>query len=201
MMTVRFSQPEREDEMSEALRSWLSSSVKRKLTREEIDRYLEAVEEQVPLLPGEMPDFIARLRAWAEADDGKPVYMLELMRFHPHLETFPGAPDFQGTPEQANQYYEKHVAPLLLKHGGYPLVSGMTQGKNLMPIQPALDDWSRLALVRFPGRRAFLSLLADPAYGPVEAYKKMALELVLVPVSGEVVLPAIPKVPLPGREA
>ena len=187
--------------MSEALRSWLSSSVERKLTREEIDRYLEAVEEQVPLLPGEMPDFIARLRVWAEADDGKPVYMLELMRFHPHLESFPGAPDFQGTPEQANQYYEKHVAPLLLKHGGYPLVSGMTQGKNLMPIQPALDDWSRLALVRFPGRRSFLSLLADPAYGPVEAYKKMALELVLVPVSGEVVLPAIPKVPLPGREA
>ena len=54
---------------------------------------------------------------------------------------------------------------------------------------------------RFPSRRAFLSLLADPAYGPVEPYKKMALELVLVPVSGEVVLPAIPKVPLPGREA
>ena len=70
-----------------------------------------------------------------------------------------------------------------------------------MPIPPALDDWSRLALLRFPSRRAFLRLLADPAYGPVEPYKKMAVELVLVPVSGEVVLPAIPKVPLPGRKA
>jgi uncharacterized protein (DUF1330 family) len=189
-----------EDEMTESLRSWLSSATERKVTQEEIDRCLEAVEKQVPLFPGEMPDFLARLRSWAEADDGKPVYILELMRFYPEVQPFAGAPDYQGTPEQANQYYEEHVAPLLLKHGGYPLVSGMTQGKNLMPVQPALDEWSRLALLRFPSRHAFLSLLADPAYGPVEPYKKMALELVLVPVSGEVVLPAIPKVPLPGRE-
>ena len=109
----------------------------------------------------------------------------------PSCNLLPAPLTIQGTPEQANQYYERTRAPLLLKHGGYPLVSGMTQGKNLMPIQPALDDWSRLALVRFPSRRALLSLLADPAYGPVEPYKKMALELVLVPVSGEVVLPAM----------
>ena len=72
-----------EDEMTESLRSWLSSATERKLTQEEIDRCLEAVEKQVPLFPGEMPDFLARLRSWAEADDGKPVYMLELMRFYP----------------------------------------------------------------------------------------------------------------------
>jgi len=177
------------------------SFLRRKLTEEEIDRCLAAVEKQILLLPGEMPDFLARLRTWAEADDGEPVYSLELMRFYEEVQPFPGAPDFQGTPEQANAYYEKHVAPLLLKHGGYPLVSGMTQGQNLMPIKPDLDNWTRVALIRFPSRHAFLSLLADPAYGPLEPYKKMALELVLVPVSGEVVLPSIPKVPLPGREA
>jgi uncharacterized protein (DUF1330 family) len=187
--------------MDESFWSRLSSSAERKLTREEIDRYLGAIEEQIPLFPGEMPGFLARLRAWAEADDGKPVYMLELMRYYPQVQPFPGAPDFQGTPEQANQYYEKHLAPLLLKHGAYPLVGGATQGKNLMPVPPALDEWSRLALVRFPSRHAFLSLLADPAYATLEPYKKMALELVLVPVSGEVVLPAMPHVPLPGREA
>jgi hypothetical protein len=60
-----------------------------------------------------MPDFLARLRSWAEADDGKPVYMLELMRFLPQLRPFDGAPDYQGTPEQANRYYEKRVALLL----------------------------------------------------------------------------------------
>src|SRR5215213_3185259 len=132
--------------MTESFRSWLSFATERTLTREEIDRDLAAVEKQIPLLPGEMPDFLQRLRSWAEADDGKPVYMLELMRFLPRMRPFDGAPDYQGTPEQANHYYEKHMAPLLLKHGGYPLVGGMTQGRNLMPIEPALDDWSRLAL-------------------------------------------------------
>jgi len=72
-----------EDAMTESLRSWLSSATQRTLTREEIDRDLTAVEKQIPLLPGEMPDFLARLRSWAEADDGKPVYLLELMRFLP----------------------------------------------------------------------------------------------------------------------
>ncbi len=82
--------------MTESFRSWLSSATERTLTQEEIDRYLAAVEKQVPLLPGEMPDFLARLRAWAEADDGKPVYMLELMRFHPQLRTFSWGPGLPG---------------------------------------------------------------------------------------------------------
>jgi hypothetical protein len=42
--------------MTESFWSWLSSSAERKLTQEEIDRYLGAVEEQVPLLPGENAD-------------------------------------------------------------------------------------------------------------------------------------------------
>jgi hypothetical protein len=41
-------------------------------------------------------------------------------------------------------------------------------------------------MVRYPNRRTFLSLLADPAYAPFAPYKFMALEIVLVPVSGEV---------------
>jgi hypothetical protein len=44
-------------------------------------------------------------------------------------------------------------------------------------------------MVRYPNRRAFLSLVADPAYAPFVPYKFMALEIVLVPVSGEVRVP------------
>jgi hypothetical protein len=92
---------------------------------------------------------------------------------------------------------------LLLKIGGYPMVGGSTQGKNLMTYEPDLGDWSRVLMVRFPSRRAFLSLLADPAYGPLQPYKMMALKVVIVPVSGEVVIPEMRAVvggalPLPG---
>jgi uncharacterized protein (DUF1330 family) len=171
------------------LRFWFWLTPNKKLTQEEIDRYLADIEKQVPQPPEEMPELLARLRAWAEADDGKPVHMLNLMRQYDQLRTFPGAPDFEGTPEESNTFYEKRVRPILLKLGAYPLVGGPTQGKNLMTYEPELDDWDRVLMVRYPSRRAFLSLLADPAYGPIEPYKIMALKVILVPVSGEVLIP------------
>ena len=44
-------------------------------------------------------------------------------------------------------------------------------------------------MVRYPSRRTFLKLLSDPSYGPLEPYKFMALEIDLVPVSGDKVIP------------
>ena len=164
------------------------SPIRRKLTREEIDRYLAAA-EKLSLPEDGKAATLARLRAWAERDDGKPVYMLNLMRFYPQLRRFPGSPDFQGTPEQANEFYEKSVARLLFQRAGYPLVGGRPQANALLEVSPALDGWSRVVLVRYPNRRAFLSLVADPAYAPFVPYKFMALEIVLVPVAGEVRVP------------
>jgi hypothetical protein len=169
---------------------WLwHSPLKGKLTREEIDRYLGAAEKQLALPAEEKAEALARIRAWAEADDGQPVYMLNLIRFFPQLRSFPGAPPFQGTPEQANAFYEKKVALLWLKNAAYPTVSGRVQGKDLMQAPRALDDWSRVVVCRYPSRRTFLKLLAEPNYAPFEPYKFMALEIVLVPVSGDLVVP------------
>jgi uncharacterized protein (DUF1330 family) len=136
-----------------------------------------------------MPEFLTRLRTWAEANDGKPVYMLNLMRYYDELRPFPGAPDFQGSPEESNTLYAKHTSRMLMKIGGYPMVAGPTQSKNLMTYESDLDDWSRVLVVRYPSRQAFLGLVADPAYGPIEPYKLMALKVVLTPVSGNRVTP------------
>jgi hypothetical protein len=168
---------------------WLwHSPPRRKLTRDEIDRYLTAAEKLSVPEEGKAAT-LARLRAWAESDDGKPVYMLNLMRFHPQLRRFPGAPDFQGTPEQANELYEKSVLWLLFRRAGYPVVGGRPQANALIQVPPALDGWGRVVVVRYPNRRAFLSLLAGPAYAPLAPYKFMALEIVLVPVAGDVRAP------------
>jgi hypothetical protein len=107
--------------------SW---TIRRKLAPEEIDRLVSAIEKQVPLPAEEQAQLLTRLRAWAEADDGKPVYMFSFMRFYRELRTFPGSVDFKGAPEEANEFYEKKVTPLLLKHRGYPVVGGTAQGKT-----------------------------------------------------------------------
>src|SRR5437764_10008330 len=103
-----------------------SRSLRRgKLTREEIDRYLRAADRQLAVPAEEKREMLARLRAWAEADDGKPVFMLNLMRYYDRVRHYPGAPsDFSGTPQQSNEIYERHVSSLLFKRGGYPMVAG-----------------------------------------------------------------------------
>lgn len=148
-----------------------------------------AIIEKLPARAAErIQAFTSRIRPWAEADDGKPVFMLNLIRFYPQLHTFTGAPEFKGTPEEANAYYEKSITPLWLSHAAYPVFAGASQAKNLINIHPE-KDWGRVVVCRYPSRRAFLKLLSDPSYAPMEPYKFIALEIDLVPVSGEIVVP------------
>jgi len=152
-----------------------------KLTQAEIDRYLAMI-EKLPLPKKGIQAFVARLRSWAEADDGKPVYMFNLMHFFSRVRTFPGAPEFKGTPEEANAHYERSLIWLWLSHASYPTFIGVPQAQNLLNIQPE-RTWSNMTVVRYPSRRTFLKLISHPAYAPLARYKLIAVELDLVPVS------------------
>ena len=158
-----------------------------KLTQAEIDQYL-AIIEKLPLPEKGVQAFIARLRPWAEADDGKPVYMFNLIHFFPKLQPFPGAPEFKGTPEQANAHYERSLLWLWLSHASYPTFIGAPQGRNLINIQPE-RTWGNMTVVRYPSRRTFLKLISHPSYARVAAYKFIAVELDLVPVSSGTIVP------------
>jgi hypothetical protein len=158
-----------------------------KLTQAEIDQYL-AIIEKLPLPEKGVQAFIARLRPWAEADDGKPVYMFNLMHFFPRMQPFPGAPEFKGTPEQANAYYERGLIWLWLSHASYPTFIGVPQAENLINMQPE-RTWENVTVVRYPSRRTFLKLISHPTYAPLAAYKFIAMDLDLVPVSTGTVVP------------
>jgi hypothetical protein len=158
-----------------------------KLTQAEIDQYL-AIIEKLPLPEKGVQDFIARLRPWAEVDDGKPVYMFNLINFFPQLRGFPGAPDFKGTPKEANAHYEKSLTWLWLSHASNPTFIGVPQGRNLIDMQPE-RTWEDMIIVRYPSRRTFLKLISQSAYSPLSAYKFIAVELDLVPVSSGFIVP------------
>ncbi|MGA7274201.1 MAG: hypothetical protein WBX14_05085 [Candidatus Udaeobacter sp.] len=158
-----------------------------KLTQAEIDQYVATI-EKLPRPEKAVQAFIARLRPWAEADDGKPVYMFNLIRFFPRVQPFSSAPDFKGTPEQANARYEKSLIWLWLSHASYPTFMGTPQAKNLINIQPE-RTWGNMTVVRYPSRRTFLKLISHPTYALLAPYKFIALELDLVPVSKGTVVP------------
>jgi hypothetical protein len=167
------------------------SLIRGRLQAPEIAQLMSQI-ENIPFPEEQRPEVLKRLRAWLENDDGKPFYMLNLMRFYPELRRFPNAPEFKGTPQESNARYEAAARSMLLKLGGYPLFAGTPQGKNLVEHDPALDDWSRLLLVRYPSRRAFMKLLTHPAFHEIEPYKVMALQLVLTPATSEKVVPNVP---------
>jgi hypothetical protein len=125
----------------------------RKLTLAEIDHYLSII-EKLPSLAKDIKAVSARIRAWAEADDGKPVYMFNLIHFFSQVRAFAGGPDFKGTPEEANARYEKAIRWLWLSHAAYPIFVGAAQGRNLINMQPE-REWERLAVIRYPNRRTF----------------------------------------------
>lgn len=158
-----------------------------KLTQAEIDQYIAMI-EKLPLPEKAVQAFIARVRPWAEGDDGEPFYMFNLIHFFPKLQPFPGAPEFKGTPEQANAHYEKGLVWLWLSHASYPTFIGVPQARNLINMQPE-RTWENMTVVRYPNRRTFLKLISHPTYAPLAAYKFIAVELDLVPVSSGTMVP------------
>src|SRR5262249_19961482 len=164
-----------------------------RLGAEEIAQFMVQI-QKLPFPEDERPETFMRLRTWLEPYDGKPVYMLNLMRYCSELRQLPSAPEFRGTPEESNARYEAAVQSMLLKLGGYPLYAGTPQGKNIVEHDPDLDDWSRLVLVRYPSRRAFVKLLTYPGYAEIEPYKVMALRLVLTPSRAQLVIPNLPMI-------
>jgi hypothetical protein len=158
-----------------------------KLNPEEIDAYVAAI-EKLPLPEKAVQAFVTRLRPWAQADDGKPVYMFNLIHFFPRVRTFPGAPEFNGTPEQANARYEKSLTWRWLSHASYPVFIGVPQGSNLINMEPE-RTWEDMIVVRYPSRRTFLKLICHPSYAHIAGYKFIAVELDLIPVGRRIFVP------------
>ncbi len=169
---------------------WYGGSGGGKLTPEEVEGYISTLEKHASVPEEAKQDLLDRLRAWGLADDGGPVYMLNLMRTLEEPYLFPGAPtDFRGTAEEANRIYEEHAMPLLLKRGGIPSVWGNAQGRNVIGGGPGLDNWSRLGFIRYPTRRTFFELLTDPEYEKIGHYKFMGMQFILVPTTAEMAVP------------
>ena len=62
---------------------------------------------------------------------------------------------------------------------------------NLVVYEPELDNWDRVLIVRYSGRRAFFDLVTDPEYLKVEPYQRAALKIVIAPVSRDIEIPDV----------
>lgn len=168
-----------------------------KLTPEEIESYLGRMQADLPMPEVERSEFIKRLRSWGNDDNGKPVHMLNLIRFNEQMPPVPGHPQFTGTAEEANAHYERVILPLLAERGVYPIFASVPHGlgpdmeaeTNLLGFEPELGGWDRVLVVRYPSRRAFLDMASDPTYMKVVPFKLAAIDLGFVPLDKEYAIP------------
>jgi hypothetical protein len=158
------------------------------LTADEIDYYLKLV-ATLPMPRDGAEQLANRLRPWAEADDGKPTYMLNLNRYFAELRPFPGAPEVRATPVEAHGHYHRRLTGKWLRNASYPIFTGTPQCEPLTQAQPGQECWDNVWIVRYPSRRKFLELLTWPGYADAEPYKSMALEHDLVPLAGGTTIP------------
>ncbi|WP_437497665.1 DUF1330 domain-containing protein [Sorangium sp. So ce1099] len=107
------------------------------------------------------------LERFLREDDGKPVVMLNLLRFRP---------------DGGRERYFEYIAlarPVLARHGGEILYAG--DGETALCAESG-QSWDCVALVRYPSRRAFTDMIADPEYHRADPVRLSALsEAVLQP--------------------
>lgn len=103
-------------------------------------------------------------------DDGRPIVMLNLLRFQP-----------EGGRDRYSDYLTV-AAPLVASYGAEIVYVG-----DGLPALSAEDGqaWDAVALVRYPSRKAFADMVSDPAYrakaGPMR--QAALVEAVLQPIT------------------
>ena len=101
------------------------------------------------------------LKNFLESDDGGPVVMLNLLRFKP------------GGRDSYERYAAALESTFLPRVGGEALYVG--NGDTALVAEEG-QAWDAVLLVRYPSRKAFSEMVADPEYQQVTHLRTEALE-------------------------
>jgi hypothetical protein len=165
-----------------------------KLSNDEAAQLVAKIDAGLQMPEPMRSEFLARVRAWGEADDGDPVYLANIFHANDAEEMqkalWPGLdikPAADG--EKTHEIYLNAVKPLILPKGVWPAIGTKTQGistsdkTNLAGFYPGFDEWTEININRYPGRRTILELFSHPTYLKVMPYKLVGLRLLTVPTT------------------
>jgi uncharacterized protein (DUF1330 family) len=102
----------------------------------------------------------ADLKRLLQEDPGGPVVMLNLLRF------------VEGG-RAAYDEYARRIQPFLARVGGEIVYAG--DGSTALVAEPG-QAWDAVLLVRYPTRKAFSQMVADPEYQQITALRTRALQ-------------------------
>jgi uncharacterized protein (DUF1330 family) len=109
-----------------------------------------------------------QLAAMATGDLDEPVVMLNLLRYRELAEAGSGVDGMSG--KDAYAVYGQRFAALNPRYGGEPIWMGRAHHSII-----GSEDWDIVILVRYPTRRQFVEMLADPDYQAIAPIRAAAL--------------------------
>lgn len=111
-----------------------------------------------------------QLDGLSASDDEGPVVMLNLLRFKARADGVDGEDGISGA--EAYQRYAAAAMEFLASAGGRVLFAGTVQESV---IGPQDGEWDLVLCVQYPSRRAFLTMISDPAYLEIHRHRAAAL--------------------------
>jgi len=111
----------------------------------------------------------------ARVPDDVPVVMVNLMKYKP------ASDDGDGTGWDAYLRYSRQVHPLIKASGGAIVWSGEAAGASFGPAE--YGDWDYVALVRYPSKAAFRTMIESPEYEAANHHRVNGCERHLILVT------------------
>lgn len=115
-------------------------------------------------------DALAKMQ---EGDLDAPVVMLNMLRYRETAESGYGVDNLSG--REAYGVYGKAFAELQPRFGGDPIWMGRALRSLISTEDGGLEDWDIVILVRYPTRRQFVEMMADPDYQAIAPIRAAAL--------------------------
>jgi hypothetical protein len=146
------------------------------LTPEETERYLATVKAKAGGGEGQVHGIermLEELRRLCANDDGREFLMLNLIDFRDQA-LYPAGSPFTGSALDADARYNRAIVPVLLKHGGHPVLLATPSGPFIEEVGD--HHWDRVAVVRYRSRRDLLEIVVELAGAGVAAHKWAAIE-------------------------
>ena len=131
------------------------------LTDVEVNGYMNRIEAQTQI-PGGRHDLPA-LRKFLSEDDGRPIYTVNLYKFH-EVADYPAGSGFSGSGEGAYDRFSSVMIKLMLARGSHPVFGSSWADQ-------ANGDWDRLVIVRYRSRRDLVDLFATDEFSNASLHK------------------------------
>ena len=147
-----------------------------KLDEEEIEFFLEKLEENASVNSDDSRTQISRIKRFMEEDTGRQFLMVNNIDINENPEDVEGAEPGESAESLLDRYME-HMYSQLIKRACHPVFAGYAihPSMDIVGIEGA-EIWDQAVLMRYKSRRAFMEVVTHPNMLSKHDFKVAALE-------------------------